>query len=185
MQLHRWVAQAWEAVRPEKIKKCFRKAGILDKKFVVMSHENEEDPFEDLESSHSDSSELEDPVVHTVPAEVARCSADEYINGDGELAICLEQDESWEEQFLTCIGLVPRAESEEPEDQYDLEPPPPKIKSFSEAIRYLEDVQAFLDSRGYANEATEISCRVSTVTYLQYTSASTARQITIHEFLSS
>ena len=33
----RWVAQAWEAVKPETIKKCFRKGGVLDKSFAVSS----------------------------------------------------------------------------------------------------------------------------------------------------
>ena len=33
----RWVAQAWEAVKPETIKKCFRKGGVLDESFAVPS----------------------------------------------------------------------------------------------------------------------------------------------------
>ena len=44
----RWVAQTWEAVKPETIKKCFRKGGVLDENFTVSSCPCEEsDPFED------------------------------------------------------------------------------------------------------------------------------------------
>ena len=38
-------------------------------------------------------------------------------------------------------------------DEY---PPPTKIKTFKEAIESLEDVQYFLQSRGYAGETLEI-----------------------------
>lgn len=34
----RWVAQAWETVKPETVMKCFRKAGVLDENFAVSSH---------------------------------------------------------------------------------------------------------------------------------------------------
>jgi len=46
------VAQAWEAVKPETIKKRFRKGGVLDESFAVPSHLCEEsDLFEDKEET--------------------------------------------------------------------------------------------------------------------------------------
>ena len=42
-------------------------------------------------------------------------------------------------------------EEEELDDvSLDFEPPPPKIRSFSEAIHSLEDVKSFLDAKGYS-----------------------------------
>ena len=55
----RWVVQAWESVSSETIKKCFRKAGILDKDFGVVSQDVlEDDPFADLELDHGTDEQL-------------------------------------------------------------------------------------------------------------------------------
>ena len=45
----RWIAEAWEKVTTDTIKKCFRSSGILDSKFELRSLDtlNGEDPFED------------------------------------------------------------------------------------------------------------------------------------------
>ena len=46
----RWVAQGWGKVSSTTIQKCFRKAGILDRDFVVMKRGPiDHDPFEDLD----------------------------------------------------------------------------------------------------------------------------------------
>ena len=59
LQAIRWIAQAWNAVKPDTIKKCFRKAGILDESFsVVRRSEAEIDPFDDLDVS-ADASEMQ------------------------------------------------------------------------------------------------------------------------------
>ena len=74
LQAIRWVAQAWEAVKKETISKCFRKAGILDENFALVSREYEDqDPFGELDSQPT-SDELED-LIHqlNMPAET-RCS---------------------------------------------------------------------------------------------------------------
>lgn len=63
LQAVRWVAQAWEAVKKETICKCFRKAGILDENFALISREHkDQDPVNELDS-HSTSDELED-LIH-------------------------------------------------------------------------------------------------------------------------
>lgn len=46
----RWVVQAWESVLSETTKNCFRKGGIVDKDFRIVSRDVlEDDPFADLE----------------------------------------------------------------------------------------------------------------------------------------
>ena len=49
----RWTAQAWSQVSSEIMKKCFRKAGILNQSFQVVSREVlTEDPFLDLDDQN-------------------------------------------------------------------------------------------------------------------------------------
>jgi len=76
------------------------------------------------------------------------CSVSEYISGDDNLPACFD-NEQWEKQFFSsidpihspsyCIGI----------DEPEIEPPPPKLRNPGEAIRNLENVQEFLDSKGY------------------------------------
>ena len=52
LQAIRWIGQAWEAVEPSTIIKCFANAGVLDKERNVVEaveSPNDEDPFADLE----------------------------------------------------------------------------------------------------------------------------------------
>ena len=42
------------------------------------------------------------------------------------------------------------------EVDYDLLPPPPKLTCFKQAIEGLEDVQVFLEYRGYIEQATSV-----------------------------
>ena len=103
-----------------------------------------------------------------MPAET-RCSVSEYMNGDDDLPTCSEQDdETWEDEFFASIvSEQPPLEREEPDDvTFDLEPPPLKIKNFGEAIHSLEDVQAFLDSKGYSDQATVIASAIDLVASL-------------------
>ena len=58
------MAQAWEAVKPEKIKKCFRKEGDLDESFRPCE---EVDPFED--EDEVDTSEMHNLIGQLGPAE--------------------------------------------------------------------------------------------------------------------
>ena len=48
--------------------------------------------------------------------------------------------------------------------QFDLEPPPPKITRFQDAISSLEEVQSFLD-RGFSEEAITIASSMNKLTY--------------------
>lgn len=181
----RWVAQAWEEVMPETIKKCFRKAGILDKDFSVVSRSCEEiDPFEDLDFDVSDTSEIGELIGQLGRTE-ASCSVSEFINGDDDLPVCFELDnDHWEEQFFSSINPTTSTcmESEPEEDDLDLEPPPPKLRNIGEAVRHLEDVREFLDSRGYVTEATTIASAVDTVASLH---CKAHHQSTLDEFLTS
>ena len=56
LQAIRWIGQAWEAVEPSTIIKCFANAGVLDKKrnlVEAVEPPNDEDPFADLEDEVS------------------------------------------------------------------------------------------------------------------------------------
>ena len=50
----RWVSQAWEAVNPETIRRCFKKAGILDDSLSEVTPCQELDPFMDIDSNTSE-----------------------------------------------------------------------------------------------------------------------------------
>ena len=57
----RWVAEAWKAVLPETVQKCFRKAGILTRNFEVVQPvvADDSDPFADLDSDMNDVCQLQ------------------------------------------------------------------------------------------------------------------------------
>ena len=70
------------------------------------------------------------------------CSVSEYISGDDNLPVCFEVDsEQWEEWFFSSIDPTHSPSScIESEDELEIEPPPPKLRSLGEAVRNLEDV---------------------------------------------
>ena len=72
--------------------------------------------------------------------------------------------------FFASLDLdQPALEPEESDDVlFDFEPLPPKIKNFGEAIQSLEDVQTFLDSKGYSDQATTIAAAVDLVASLHW-----------------
>ena len=88
----RWVAQAWESVKGETIKKCFSKSGITGSSFSVVGrvYENE-DPFEDVE----DQEELQSLVDQISPS-ATNCPVEEYIGGEDDVPTCI--------QYLTMTG---------------------------------------------------------------------------------
>ena len=156
----RWVAKAWELVKPETIVKCFRKAGVLDSSMDVVTRE-EEDPF--IESDECIA--LQRLMEKTVPES---CTMEEYLSSEDDLPVCLElDDDNWEDNFMTELGQSEQSEQDEQDvtdddDEMDDEPSL-KIKSFKEAILSLEDVHHFLESRGHMKEAAAISSAVDTV----------------------
>ena len=160
----RWVARAWESVSPETISKCFQKAGILNKEMEVVTRgiEDDFDPFDDLDTER----QLQDLITRTMPTAEA-CTADEYINGDNIVPVCVEyDDDTWEDSFFAGIGESSQAiEDEEDvhdgdEESLDISLAPPKIRSFQEAIQALEEVKHFLDSCGCIARATQASSLV-------------------------
>lgn len=187
----RWVAQAWEKVTPETIKKCFRKAGIVNREFQLvarMSEGDDEDPFMALDSevSESDLGDLENLILQ-VQSRDSSCSVEEFVNGDSDLPVCQNIfDDKWEQEFLDQVAKTPSSdvteettrssESEEEEEQNVV----PQLKSIKEAIHALEDVTLFLDYKGYTDEAYETSKLVSSVARLL--SLSSARQTTINDY---
>ena len=96
----RWVAQAWESVKGETIKKCFSKSGITGSSFSVVGrvYENE-DPFEDVE----DQEELQSLVDQISPS-ATNCPVEEYIGGEDDVPTCIQYDNDWENHFFTQLG---------------------------------------------------------------------------------
>ncbi len=162
----RWVAKAWVLVKPETISKCFRKVGILITGLDVISSEVEveDDPFSDADIRM----EVQSLIEKTMPTG-GRCDVDEYLQGDDDLPVCMDlNNDSWEADFLDQLGEdeqeVANEEEDKEEDEMDIEPPPPKIQNFKEAVQSLEDVQQFLEGLGYIEEALEIGSAVDTMT---------------------
>ena len=178
----RWVAEAWECVKTETVIKCFKSSGIsVDSSESVIGRMCEdEDPFAEIDNSE----EITTLVTQIGPSVGPTCSAEEYVNGDNDLPFCEEMDsDDWDEQFMSNLTTSQSQEFEESDDeQFDLEPPPPKIKDFKEAVSMLEDVQTFLDSRGYNEAATKMGLEIDTVVSLQHDSLNCARQTTLDEF---
>ena len=166
-------------MKKETIMKCFRKSGITDDSFSIVTRSYEdEDPFDDLEAQE----ELCDLVGHIPDS----CTVDEYINGEKDVHICMQYDEDWESDFFSELldsshadSLAPDDPNEqEVEEQFDLEPPPPKITRFEDAMSSLEDVQVFLDSKGFLEQATIITASMNELAHLHLKSKSRQRHIT-------
>ena len=69
------------------------------------------------------------------------------------LLACSIYNNNWEDHFFANLGssqsFSDSLVQEDPDDegQFDLEPPPPKITLFQDAISSLEEVQSFLERR--------------------------------------
>ena len=100
------------------------------------------------------------------------------------LYTCSEEgNENWEDNFFTSITSDQHSlEEEEPNDvSFDFETPPPKIRSFSEAVHSL-DVKDVLDARGYSEQATVVASAVDMVASLNCSSLASGRQSTLDEY---
>ena len=138
------------------IKKYFRKAGVLRDDFDVQAV-SEEDPFVDID----DTAQL-GSLIHSAIGG-SSCSAEEYVTGEDALPVCADFDcEDWDENWLNSSNNNLNSDTGDDLDSdtggteevdYDLLPPPPKLTCFKQAIEALEDVQAFLEHRGYVEQA--------------------------------
>ena len=109
----RWVAQAWSLVKPETIRKCFHKAGVLDKGMEVVSQGDEGDPFLEVD-------ELQCMIDQAMGAE--GCRPEEYLNGDDDIPVGLDtSDDTWEDNFMSSIGN--EQDDEEDDDEHNHEVP--------------------------------------------------------------
>jgi hypothetical protein len=197
----RWIAQAWSQVSPEVIKKCFRKAGILNQSLDVVSREvPTEDPFLDLDDQGQVVTDEEvQHLINQLQVENP-CSADELASIDDDLAVCADlSDDHWEEDFLAEIGPSSskslctedtggeksdvESESDE-EESADL--PRTRFHNLPEAIACLEDVREFLEFREYTCESTETMSLISSLTTLHSQNLiKSTRQSSLLEFFTS
>ena len=102
----------------------------------------------------------------------------------------MQYNNNWEDHFFANLGSSPSFSDslvqEDPDDeegQFDLEPPPPKITRFQDAISSLEEVQSFLDWRGFSEEAIMIASSMNKLTYFHCESFNSARQTTLDDYL--
>ncbi len=171
----RWVAEARNLVKPETIVTCFKNCGIACGASAVYSRIGvDEDPFNDVEELAALLSQVGGST----------CSPHEYVSGDDNIPVCDDAmlGDDWDDQFLA--GISQSQLTEEIEDQedesIDLEPPPPKLKSYREAISAIEDAQAFLDLKGQNEISTKLELEISNIICLQC--ASCTKQTTIDDF---
>ena len=165
----RWVSQAWKEVRSEVIKKCFRKAGILNGSFHVVSRDVPAvDPFLDLDDDDEDhvyvDEEMQDLITQLQIENP--CSAEELALADEDVPVCSDlDDDNWKQTLLSeiCAPISKSARTKDTGEQTNEEsdeevvdelPPPPVFKSYTEAIACLEDVHHFLEHKGHTGEAT-------------------------------
>ena len=118
----RWIAMVWSLVEEETIRKCFRKAGILDLDMAVVERD-EEDPF-----SEADQCVVLQSLIDKTMSGHEACPLQEYINGDEDLAVCSNiNDHSWESTFFKNLGQEDEevSDNEEQEEQEDMDDNPP------------------------------------------------------------
>ena len=193
----RWIAGAWGEIGTLVIKKCFRKAGILDQSFeVVRVAVSTEDPFLDLDNVDDmleDDGEIQALVEQMGVANP--CTTNDLAMIDDDLATCDDlSDENWEETFLSEIcpstsksvrSLSPDIESESSDEESTVpEIPTARFSELPEAIASLEDVHQFLDLKGHTREATQAMSLIDSLSRLHSLNLSKPRrQTSLLEFL--
>ena len=73
---------------------------------------------------------------------------------DDDLSVCFDVDnEKCDDEFLTSLHSAQEHDNEgeesEDEEECDMSPPEPKVKSIRQAIESLENVQYFLQYHGH------------------------------------
>ena len=151
----RWVALAWREDKSTTIQKCFRNAGVLSTDLHI-SALDEEDPFQDIDEDFDMSS-----LISCTMGTLHQCSVEEHVNGDNSLSVCVDMaDEQWDKNFLDSLTeeVEPvTGDVEEEEEEFNVPPPVPKLQSYKEAIRSLEDIKIFLEDRGCFEQASTAS----------------------------
>ena len=175
----RWVAEPWDSVQEETIRKCFTKSGITGSGFSVVHRLYEdEDPFDDVEAQE----EVHELLDRISPSDT-NCPVEfeEYIDGEGDVPTCKQYNNNWEDHFFANLGSsqavsdsLVQQDPDDEERQFDLEPPPPKIA--------LEEVQSFLDWRGFSEEAITIASSMNKLIYFHCESLNSARQTILDYF---
>ena len=114
----KWVAKAWDMVKPETISKCFRKAGILSLTHDVISRGLNEDEEDDPFLEQDECPKLQNLIDKTIHE---GCTLSEYITGDDDLPVCANLiNENWEDNFLAGVGQSEQViEDEETDDETD------------------------------------------------------------------
>ncbi len=174
----RWAAEAWDCVKKETVVNCFRKSGVIAANSTVVTRiGSQEDPFDDV-----DAYEELDALLIQMGDDL--CSTDEYINGDNDLPFCDDtDDETWDEQFMIDLTMPQEEDVDADDEQFDFEPPPPKVKNFQEAVTMLEDIQIFLDYNGFSEVGTNIASQIDKVVSLHCQDrVSSSVQTTIDDF---
>ena len=112
-----------------------------------------------------------------------------YIDGEGDVPTCMQYNNNWEDHFFANLGSsqsfsdsLVQEDPDDKEGQFDLEPPPPKITQFQDAISSLEEVQSFLDWRGFSEKAITIASSMNKLTYFHCESLNSARQTTLDDY---
>ena len=176
----RWISKAWMEVKPETVSRCFRRAGILTEQLCVTSVVQLQgpDPFADVEAEMGLAG-----LISGVMDTSEQCSSEVYVNGDNELATCVEFDgDTWDQIFQENLGVQNDMENQDSDtEETDILPPLPKVKCYHEALQSLKDVQAFLESRSFFDEASDTSFLIDRVAVL---STVNTKQSTLEDFFS-
>jgi len=154
----RWVAQAWEQVKPAMILDCFQQAGISSPDLDVSVGMEDSDPVSEIDKEVGMGS-LISHVMGTKP----HCSVGEYIAGDSSELVCPSAEDRG-----GCSEGQSAGNDEDPDIALTLS----KLHSYKEVVASLEDIRLFLDLHGRpelagkaASLMTEVaSCHVASLT---------------------
>lgn len=98
------------------------------------------------------------------------------------MVVLVAEDSFW---LGSTSNSLDQDDQEDPDDagkQFNLEPPPPKVTQFQDAISSLEEVQSFLDRRGMSKEAARVTSSINKLTYHHCQSVNSARKTTLEEY---
>lgn len=167
----RWVAMAWALVQEEMVRKCFRKAGVLQSNLSVVER-SEQDPF--LEADECGA--LQDLISTTMSSDES-CEVGDYLTGENSLPVCAGLDDSdWESSFFAELNQEQEPNEEQEEDD-EIEHSQ-MIKTYKDANAYLEELHIFFEKEGHIEEALQIGSIMDKVSLL-----SSKKQTTLDSWL--